>query len=169
MIIPDKDTSGNIVNHPANVRIDENHRVRHCGMINQTITNGTEVDIDWQIPQMTYNQANVPSVMVGVAWKLVGGNDGDELDFCVGDKDGVMVGILYDQATFDALKTAGGGFVSLDAFADTYYLFKDQVGEMREHKADLITGLYIRAHYKNTGAADATFICNLLRYIYTGA
>jgi hypothetical protein len=136
-------------------------------MFNVTIASGVTSDFDWQVPQMQYTGSDVPSIMVGVSWKLVDGNDGDELDFCVIDKDGTMVGILYDQSTFDYLKGLGGGAVGLDAFAEKYYLFKDHVNEMREHRADLITGLYLRAHYKNTGAADAKFICNILRYINT--
>lgn len=163
--IPPRDSEGNAITRASNVQVDEKRRVRHKGIFDVSVAASSSGDFDWQVEQLQYNGSNVPSIMVGVRYRSSA--DG-KIDFCVGDKDGVMVGLLYDQATFDALKIAGGGFVALDQFSDEFFIFKNEVGEIREHKADLIAGLYIRAHIENLDATNALeFKGNLLRYIDT--
>lgn len=153
MIIPDKDPQGNIVQHHGNVRYDENFRVRHTGIFKSTIAAYTLTDLDWKIPQLQWQATNVPSVMVGVRFQVVGGENVNppEVDFSVVDVDGVY----YPAGTV------------LDKFADGFYMFTGEKSELREHKADLVTDLYIRAHVNNVGNQSVTFICNLLRYIDT--
>lgn len=167
--IPLKDKDGYPIGRGSNVAMDEKHRVRHKGIFNIAVASGVSSDTDWQVEQLQYNEQNVPSIMTGIRYRVYEGNGDDSIDFSVGDKDGVMVGILYDQATFDALKAAGNGFVSLDQFSDNFYLFSDESSEIREHKVDLITGLYIRAHIVNSGtnAKSLKFLGNILRYIDT--
>ncbi len=88
--------------------------------------------------------------MVGVRFHITDGNDGDNVSFSVVDVDNIL--------------GYGAGAI-LDTFADNFYVFPGEVAEIREHQADLITGLYIRATYNNTGASNARFVGNLLRYL----
>lgn len=150
--IPEKDDKGNIVLRNANVKVDEFLRVRHKGIMDATIASMGTLDIDYEIEQLSYFGANKPSAMVGIQFKIVGGNDGDKIDFCIIDKNNVV--------------GYGANFV-LDQFGDGFYVFENEIGEIREHQASLIPGVFIRAHYVNTGANQARFICNLLRYMDT--
>lgn len=150
--IDPKDSEGKTIIRTSNVDDDEFLRVRHKGIMNSQILAGQEKDIDWQMEQLTYAGKDKPSIMVGVEFKAVGGNDGDYLDFSVVDIDDVL--------------GQGAGTV-VDQFAENIYVFPDHVSIFKEHRADLIAGLYVRAHYNNTGANDVTFICNLLRYVDT--
>jgi len=173
MVIPERGDKGEMLNRAAGIPVDDRHRVRHKGIYHDTITTAEGIagkDIDWKIEQMQYNQQDVHSVFIGVDLVLDGGNVGDAVDFCVGDKDGVGVAMgLYDQATFDFLKAQGNGFVALDQFGDGYFLRPDSRTILREYKADLYPGLYIRTHYKMVAGAtnEARLLCNILRYIET--
>ena len=163
--IPERGENGEPIMRSAGIPVDDNHRVRHKGIMDDTILAGQAKDIDWKIDQLQYNQQDIPAVFIGVDVLLEGGNWGDWVHFCVGDIDGVGVALgLYDQPTFDFLKAQNGGFVPLDQFGDTYYLKPNDRTTMREYKADLIPGLYIRAHYQNTGSNDAKMRINILRY-----
>ena len=150
--IPKKDSEGNALHRTQNVFIDDNKRVRHVGMFNVLQAAGTSNDHDWVVPQLQYSGANVPSFMVGVNYKIIGGEAANppQINFCVIDKDNIL---------------GHGPNVVLDGFAEDYYMFTNESSIIREHKADLIAGLYIRAHVENPGNADTKFICNLLRYI----
>ena len=136
----------------SNIRNDEHNRVRHKGIYNDTITAGQTKNMDWKIDQLQYNGVNKPSVMVGVKFHVEGGNIGDTVDFCVVDLDNIL--------------GYGAGF-EVDKFADGFYIFPGETAVLKEHAAKLIKDLYIRAHYNNTGAEDAQFTCNLLRYMDT--
>jgi len=143
---------GKRLSRTTNVHVDEFLRVRHKGIFDVTCPSMSEQDYDWQIDQLNYWGQNKPSYMTGVKYKVVGGNDGDTLDFCVVDKDNIL--------------GYGAGAV-LDGFAQNYPVFPDEITSLKEHKADLITGLYLRAHYKNTGVNPARFICAIYRYMDT--
>lgn len=146
-----KDAEGHPILRTSNVPLDEKLRVRHKGIMRATIAAGQSLDIDWDIEQLTYLGVNKPSYMTGIKYGVKDGNDGDYVDFCIIDKHG-----NYSPA----------GTV-LDAFGDNVYVYPNERSEIREHKADLVPGLTIRAHYQNTGASDATFSCTLLRYLDT--
>ncbi len=148
--VPDKSSDGNIVATISNVRVDDSHRVRHKGIFDFNILAGQSHSEDWQIEQLSYQGSNVGSIMVGVRYHVVGGNDGDHITFSVVDIDNIL--------------GYGAGTI-LDTFADNFYVFPDEVAEIREHQADLIPGLYIRATYNNSGASDSRFVGNLLRYL----
>ena len=150
--IPKKDNEGNAIHRTQNIFIDDNKRVRHVGMFNVSQATGTNSDHDWKIPQLQYNGSDVASIMVGVHYKVIGGEPENppKIDFCVVDVDNIL--------------GYGAGTV-LDGFANSFYMFTDESSTMREHKADLVPGLYIRAHVNNPGNVDIKFICNLLRYI----
>jgi hypothetical protein len=150
--IPKKDSEGNALHRTQNVFIDDNKRVRHVGIFNVLQAAGTNSDHDWPVPQLQYGGVDVQSFMVGVNYKVIGGEDSypPQIDFCVIDKDDIL---------------GYGPNTVLDGFADDYYMFTDESSTIREHKADLIAGLYIRAHINNPGNSDIKFICNLLRYV----
>ena len=144
------DSEGKQIVRSSAIAEDDNRRVRHTGIMDKTFS--VTGDVDWQMDQLTYQGQNVASIFVGVKYKIVGGNDGDSLDFCVIDIDNIL--------------GYGANFV-LDAFAKNYYVFPNEIETVREYKADMFPGLYIRAHYTKTGPTDARFICNLLRYVVT--
>lgn len=146
--LPDKDDKGRYIT--KNLKSDEEHRVRHKGVFDFNVPAGQTVDSDWQIEQLQYQGQNVDSVMTGVQYKMIGGNDGDTIDFCVVDKDNLL---------------GYGAGVVLDGFAENFYMFKEHPWEIREHVAKLIPGLYIRAHVVNNGTEDLRFLGNLLRYL----
>lgn len=135
-----------------NVAEDDFLRVRHTGLANFAIPANTKNSSDWLIPQLTFNGQNVYSYMTGVKYKVIGGNAGDKLDFSIVDVDNIL--------------GYGAGLV-LDSFASDFYVFPDETAVIKEHRASLVAGLYVRCTYNNTGAAPATFICNALRYIDT--
>ncbi len=135
-----------------NAHYDDGLRVRHRGLFNNACPANSGTDMDWKIDQLNYWGQNVPAFMTGVQFKVVGGNDGDEIDFCVIDIDNIL---------------GYGANTPLDLFADKYYVYADNEVAMKEHMASLIPNLYIRAHYNNKGNNPATFICNLFRYIKT--
>lgn len=168
-VLKTEDREGKQEFRTSNVATDDHYRVRHRGIFDLSVVAQDQNGIqDWKVPQLQYLGVDVPSVMTGVKYKVIGGNDSDTIDFYVGDKDGVGVALgLYDQATFEFLLAAYGGFIPLDDFSLNYYIFKDEKAEIREHTADLIPGLYIRAHIKNNGQSDLRFLCNILRYINT--
>ena len=146
------DNDGKEVVRMSGIAEDNNRRVRHTGIMDSTIAPNTSKNIDWLMPQITHLGANVPSVFTGVKFKVCGGNDGDFLNFQIVD--------------IDNLIGYGPGAV-LDEFAKNWYVFPNEVETVREYKADIIPGLYIRAVYNNTGLSDARFICNILRYAVT--
>ncbi len=151
--IPPRDKKGRPLQRRSNVAIDDSFRVRHCGIFKETIAASTSVNIDWQIPQLQFMGQDVTSLMVGVRYQIIGGEqiNPPEIDFSALDKDG----LIYPAGTV------------VDSFANSFYMFSDDKAEIREHKADLIPGFYIRASINNIGNQSITFICNLLRYIDT--
>lgn len=147
-----KDSEGRLFFRNGNVSIDEYLRVRHKGILEDTIASGQTKNIDWKIEQLQYNAVNKPSYMTGIKYGVSGGNFGDKVDFQIVDKDDIL---------------GYGPNTVLDQFGDNVFVFANEVSEMREHKADLITNLYIRAVYKNIGPNEAKFYCTLLRYMDT--
>ncbi len=150
IVIPNRDATGYELLTTKNVAEDDQHRVRHKGIFDFTVNAGVTHDEDWLVEQLTYQGQNVASIMVGVRYHIDGGNNGDHLTFSVIDKDNIL---------------GYGANTILDSFAENFYIFPNEVAEIREHKADLIAGLYIRCHYVNTGASQVRFIGNLLRYL----
>lgn len=147
-----RDELGREIITSSNLKSDEYHRVRHKGIISGTILSGESVNMDWKIDQLTYGGVDKPSAMMGVRYKVIGGNDGDTLDFYIVDVDNIL---------------GYGADVELDKFADNYFVFPNDSETIREHQANLITGLYVRAHYTNNGLSTAIFYCNILRYMDT--
>ncbi len=152
--IPKKDSDGNPIYRIKSVSVDDSIRVRHRKLFKSTVAASTAADFDWQIDQLQWQGQNAPSIMTGVHYKVIGGEDINppEIDFCVIDIDDIL---------------GYGPNTVLDGFADDYMMFTDETSIIREHRADLITGLYIRAHVNNVGNTSITFLCNLLRYIDT--
>lgn len=173
---PERDSEGHEIVRNSGLPVDDNYRVRHTAIFNFEIPFNTQGDEEqhvlWKIPQLQYNQADCLSVMTGVNFKASGGSDDDEVSFCVVDQDGVGVELgLYDQATFDFLKSQNpeGSWVELDSFAKDFLVHPGNLQEIREYKSDIYAGLYISACYKNKSTTqNAHFRCNLYRYIVTG-
>ena len=157
-----EDSEGRQIIRPSNVPVDEHLRVRHKGVFNGDIPPASVMDIDYVIEQLSYNGVNKKSYMIGIKY-CKGCSDGDELDLCLIDRDGVGVTYgWYSQQYFD-----DNNPVLLDKFGDKY--FADSSGEtIREHQADLVPGAVIRLHYKNNSSTDtAKFRGNLIRYMDT--
>lgn len=157
--IPPKDKEGRAISRSSNVNMDEKYRVRHCKLFKATINASTSQDLDWLIPQLQYGSpgyplSNVSSYMTGVRYKIVNGEEINppEINFSIIDKDNVL--------------GLGPNYI-LDTFSEDFMMFCNDADEIREHRAELIPGLYIRAHIDNVGNQNITFLCNLLRYIET--
>ena len=143
LVWPERDAKGRPVDRKAGVSSDANIRVRFVGTHDFNIPGNQTVQSDWNVPQMQYNGQNVETIISGVEFKTVGGCDGDKVKFQVVHP---IAGVV-------------------DEFASDYYVFKDELNTIKEHRAEIPAGLIIRVVYQSTCATDARFIMNLFRYI----
>lgn len=146
------DEDGNPIIRSASVAVDDYLRVRHEGILTGTIAAQANNDFDWQVDQLAYFGVNKPSRMTGVEIHVDGGGYGMWMDFCVIDVDDIL---------------GYGPNTVLDQFGKKFYVAPDHSTQIKEHSADLIPGLYIRAHFDNPSLVAATFYINLFRYMDT--
>ena len=142
-VVPERDTKNRVISRSAGIPVDSSARVRFIGTHDFNISGNSSASQDWVVPQLTYNGVNVNSIISGVEYKTVGGCDGDKIKFS----------IRHSQTG------------ELDAFAQEFYVFKDEKNIIKEYKADLPAGLVVRVDYTSTCANAARFISNLYRYI----
>jgi len=144
-VVPDRDDKGRTVLRPGGVSSDSTTRVRFTGTHDFTIAGNQTAQSDYTIPQLQYEGQNVDTIISGVQFKTIGGCDGDKV-------------------TFQIVHPIAG---VMDEFSTNYYVFKDQLNTIKEHRAAVPAGLYVRVVYTSTCANAARFIMNLFRYIET--
>lgn len=133
----------------AGVKDPNGMRARLVGIVNTTITAGTTVDLDWQMPQLQWPPGtNRKSYFDGIEY-YCDGAIGDYCQFQVVDKDG----LAYPAGTV------------LEEFGTNYYMVPSVLQDIILYKASIITGMYLRLKYTSTGATNVKIIANLFRHL----
>lgn len=129
-----------------------NLRARLIGIYNQTVTQNTTTNLDWQIPQTAWLGVNKQGYMDGIEYYAKDAELGDTMKFQVVDKDG----LVYPAGTV------------LDEFGSSWGVVPDYNTTIRLYKAKLIPGMYIRVAYTSTSTTtDPHIMCNLFRHMDT--
>lgn len=150
-IIPERDSDGNVLNTGTAIAVEPNKRVRYVRLPVVDTTPGETESSDWKIPQLSFNQQNVRSIFNGVKYIVEGGNHGDYVKFQIVDVDNIF---------------GFGPGVVLDEFSEIW-IAPNEIDTIREYKANLLPGLYVRVVYSNNGTSNGTVRCILLRHIET--
>ena len=126
--------------HQFALKEADNLRARLIGIQNNaTATKTTTTNIDWKIPQVTYQGQNKQTYMDGIQYKATNAVDGDRMHFQVVDIDNIF--------------GYGAGLV-LDEFGCDWPVAYDKTDVIRLYKAKLVPGLYIRIVYISIGTVD---------------
>lgn len=138
-------------------------RARLIGIINETVTAGETVNLDWCGTQLQYLSENCCSFFDGIQYYAKDAVIGDKCHFQVVDKDGAGVALgWYTQQQFDAM----GEYV-VEEFGHDWHMIPNTMEDIMLYKARIIPGMYIRTKYHSTGAEDVHIIVNLFRHLCT--
>lgn len=141
-IIPERDEKNRVIQRSAGIHSDHKSHVRFTGTHDFSIAGNQTTSASWLIPQLQVAGVDVVSIMQGVQYKTIGGCDGDKVKFEVTHP---VAGVV-------------------ETFADSFYVFKDEINTIKEHRTSLPAGLSIKVTYTSTCATAARFICNVYRY-----
>lgn len=134
----------------AGVRDPKGMRARLIGALSGTATANTTTNIDWKIPQLTWQSANKNSYFDGIEYYTTG-IVGDSCKFQVVDVDNIL--------------GAGAGYV-VEEFGTDYWMWPNTAWRIQLYKAQLIKDLYVRMVYNNTHASNnCSVYANLYRHL----
>ena len=125
-------------------------RARLTSLCDETVTQNTTQDLDWQIDQLNWLGVNKQSYFDGIEYYAKDANIGDCVTFQIVDKDG----LVYPAGTI------------LEEFGKDWKIFPDTLTTVKLYKAKLIVGMYIRVKYTSTSTTtDPRFVCNIFRHL----
>lgn len=145
----------------AGVKDPNNMRARLIGIINETVTAGETVNLDWCSTQLQYLGEDKCSFFDGIQYYAKDAIIGDTSHFQVVDKDGAGVALgWYTQEQFDAM-----GEYIIEDFGYDWYMIPNTMEDIMLYKARIIPGMYIRVKYHSIGTEDVHIIVNLFRHL----